>query len=206
VSSPLPGSAISEVPFRILATVLLAVALAISGHYRRRAARAGGALNESGRGGILIALRLLGVVAMLPVLAYLVHPPWVSWARIPLPPALRWLAGAAGLALLPLLLWIFRSIGLNISPSHVTRHGHTLVTGGPYRFVRHPLYTTGTLLSVALALLTGLWWPLTWLFPSLLLLHWRTPREEARLVEVFGDEYRDYMRRTGRYLPQLRSR
>lgn len=194
---------IDEWPFRILAAALLGVALAISVYYRRRAEREGGALRARSRGGLLLLLRLLGLLALLPVLAYPVHPPWVEWARMPVPSTARWLAGAAGLAMLPLLVWIFRTIGLNISPSHETRHGHTLVTDGPYRFVRHPLYTTGTLLSVALGLLTGLWWPLTWLVPSLLLLHRRTPREEAHLVEAFGDRYRDYMRRTGRYLPRL---
>jgi protein-S-isoprenylcysteine O-methyltransferase Ste14 len=34
----------------------------------------------------------------------------------------------------------------------------------------------------------------------------RTPREEAMLVEFFGQEYRDYMRRTGRLFPRLRIR
>ena len=193
-----------EGPFRLLAAVFLGAALAISGFYRRRAERAGGTLKEGASAGLLIALRAVGLAALLPVVAYLVHPPWVGWARIPLPPAVRWLAGAAGIAMLPLLAWIFRSIGLNISPSHATRHGHTLVTHGPYRLVRHPLYTTGTLLSVALALLTGLWWPLAWLVPGLLLLLRRTPLEEARLVEAFGDRYLDYRERTGRYLPRLR--
>jgi len=195
-----------EGPFRLLTAVFLGTALAVSGHHRRRADRAAGPVRTAGRGDSLIVLRLVGVVVLLPVLAYLAHPPWVDWARMRASPPLRWLGGAAGFALLPVLVWIFRTIGPNISPSHTTREGHRLVTHGPYRFVRHPLYTTGTLLSVALAVMTALWWPLAWLVPSLLLLHWRTPREEAHLVEAFGDEYRDYMRRTGRYLPRLRAR
>jgi protein-S-isoprenylcysteine O-methyltransferase Ste14 len=31
----------------------------------------------------------------------------------------------------------------------------------------------------------------------------RTPREEANLIAKFGDDYRDYMKRTGRFLPKL---
>ena len=31
----------------------------------------------------------------------------------------------------------------------------------------------------------------------------RTPKEEANLIEKFGDEYREYMKRTGRFLPKL---
>jgi protein-S-isoprenylcysteine O-methyltransferase Ste14 len=194
-----------EGPLRLLTAVFLGTALAISGHYRRRADHTAGSLGTRG-GGALIVLRVVGVVALLPVLAYLVHPPWVDWARVSLPPALRWLAGAAGVALMPVLVWVFRALGPNISPSHTTREGHQLVTHGPYRYVRHPLYTTGTLLSVALALMSALWWPVAWLVPGLLLLHWRTPREEEHLVEAFGDAYREYQERTGRYLPRLRVR
>lgn len=183
----------------------MASGLSISGYYRRRAERSAGPLRDGGgRSVLLTTLRAFGILALLPVLAYLVRPSWVEWARVPFPPALRWLAGVVGLAGLPVLVWIFRTLGPNISPSHSTRRGHRLVTDGPYRFVRHPLYTTGTVLSVALALLTALWWPVAWLVPALLLLHWRTPREEERLVEAFGDAYRDYRQRTGRYLPRLR--
>ena len=32
----------------------------------------------------------------------------------------------------------------------------------------------------------------------------RTPKEEANLIAKFGDEYREYMRRTGRFLPRLK--
>jgi protein-S-isoprenylcysteine O-methyltransferase Ste14 len=37
-----------------------------------------------------------------------------------------------------------------------------------------------------------------------ILLSLRTPNEEAHLIEKFGDEYLDYMKRTGRYLPRLK--
>jgi len=191
-----------EVPFRVLTAVIVGTALGISMFYRRRADREAGALRKRGSGAILVVLRVVGLLAILPVVAYVVDPRWVAWARWPVPEALRWASSVVGLALVPVLVWIFRSIGVNISPSHETREGHRLVTHGPYRFVRHPLYTTGTVLSVALALLAALWWPLAWLLPTLALLAWRTPREEARLLEAFGDEYREYMRRTGRYLPR----
>lgn len=180
--------------------------LTISGYYRRRAERSAGALRDGGSGALLTTLRVVGVLALLPVLAYLVRPSWADWARVSVPPGLRWLGGLVGLAALPLLGWVFHTLGPNISPSHATREGHRLVTDGPYRLVRHPLYTAGTVLSVALALVSALWWPVAWLVPGLLLLHWRTPREEERLVEAFGDAYRDYMERTGRYLPRIRGR
>jgi protein-S-isoprenylcysteine O-methyltransferase Ste14 len=202
----LTDAAAGEAPYRVLAGILIVAGLAISVYHRRRAERAAGPLRDGGHGPVLLVLRGVGILALLPVLAYLVRPSWVDWARMSVPAALRWLAGAVGIALLPVLVWIFRTLGLNISPSHTTRRGHRLVTDGPYRFVRHPLYTTGTVLSLALALVTALWWPVAWLLPALFLLHWRTPREEERLIEAFGDAYRDYRERTGRYLPRRRPR
>jgi protein-S-isoprenylcysteine O-methyltransferase Ste14 len=42
------------------------------------------------------------------------------------------------------------------------------------------------------------------LVPGLLALIWRARFEEANLIARFGDEYRAYMQRTGRFLPKLR--
>lgn len=95
------------------------------------------------------------------------------------------------------------SIGTNISPSHATRAGHQLITHGPYRWVRHPLYSAGLLLCVSLTLLTALWALGVGMLIPLAVLLWRTPREEARLIALFGDEYRAYMRRAGRFFPRL---
>jgi protein-S-isoprenylcysteine O-methyltransferase Ste14 len=66
------------------------------------------------------------------------------------------------------------------------------------------LYTFGALFFLALSVLTTLWWPVLFLVPGLLALIWRARFEEANLVARFGDEYRAYMQRTGRFLPKLR--
>ena len=54
---------------------------------------------------------------------------------------LRWIGAFLGLfAVPPLLFWTFRSLGKNLTDTVVTRREHTLVTHGPYRWVRHPFY------------------------------------------------------------------
>ncbi len=138
-----------------------------------------------------------------PLFAYLINPGWVAWARLDLPQWLRWLAAAVALGLLPIFYWIFSSIGNNISPTQSTRHHHQLVTHGPYRWVRHPLYSFGFLLILALTVLTDLWWIAVAMLPPLVILLWRTPIEEARLLETFGDAYRAYMHQTGRFWPRI---
>lgn len=196
----------NELAFRALTLLLLVLVIGVSGTFRHRAERAGKPLRGEGGQGLIAVLRLLSLIVLLPLFGYLINPAWVDWARIDLPLWLRWLGVAGALAAIALSVWVLRSIGTNISPSHATRQGHQLVTHGPYRWVRHPLYSAGTLFYTALMLITGLWvLGLGMLIPLAVLL-WRTPQEEARLIETFGEEYRAYMRRTGRYLPRLFAR
>jgi protein-S-isoprenylcysteine O-methyltransferase Ste14 len=192
----------TETIFRILTALLLITAIAISGYFRRRADREGGQLRPEG-GGLLIVLRLLGLIVLLPLFGYLINPDWVAWARFPLPEPVRWAAAGVAFTLLPIIYWIFSSIGNNISPTQATREGHQLVTHGPYRWVRHPLYSAGFLLAVCLTLMTALWWLGVAMLLPLALLFRRTAKEEANLINTFGDAYREYMRRTGRFFPKL---
>jgi len=74
---------------------------------------------------------------------------------------------------------------------------------GPYRFVRNPMYTGILGLGISLGLSMG-----TWLIPiaataSFTMLALRTRTEERYLIERFGDRYRDYMKRVGRFFPKV---
>jgi len=84
----------------------------------------------------------------------------------------------------------------------VTRSQATLITRGPYRWVRHPFYVTAALLMFSVTLLTANWLIGASGLVVLALLAIRTPKEEQMLVERFGDEYRKYMAKTGRFFPR----
>jgi protein-S-isoprenylcysteine O-methyltransferase Ste14 len=193
----------SELIFRLVTLFVLVAAASLSVSFRHRAEREGGAMRSGEGQRLVVILRLLGLIVLAPLFAYLINPDWVAWARLDLPQWLRWLATAVALGLLPILYWILASIGNNISPTQATRRNHQLVSNGPYRWVRHPLYSAATLLVLALTLLTGLWWLAAAMLPPLLILLWRTPIEETRLIETFGDDYRTYMQRTGRFWPRV---
>ena len=193
----------NETIFRLITLALLVVALSISGYFRIKADRQGGQMRTPDGRGLVVILRLLGLVVILPLLGYLINPEWVRWARFALPEWVRWLAAFVAFALIPMIYWIFASIGNNISPTQATRTNHQLVTHGPYRWVRHPLYSTGFVLAVCLTLITSLWWLAVAMIVPLTILLLRTSQEEARLVEAFGDAYRAYMQRTGRFWPKL---
>jgi protein-S-isoprenylcysteine O-methyltransferase Ste14 len=99
--------------------------------------------------------------------------------------------------------WAQSSLGSNVTKTVVTKEEHTLVTAGPYRWIRHPLYTIGVLFFVALSLISANWYFGAVMLLGAVPLFARTRQEEAMLIARFGDQYREYMKRTGRFLPRL---
>ena len=195
----------TESTFRAVAIANIAVCLPIGLYYRIKSQARGERLARREEGIIvMVGLRLCGVLAWALLAAYLMIPTWVSWSSLALPAWLRW-AGAP-LALLvvpPLLFWTFHSLGKYLTDTVVTRREHTLVTHGPYRWVRHPFYVVVVLWGLAISLLTANWLLALLGIAAVTMLVIRTRVEEAKLAERFGDEYRAYARRTGRFFPLL---
>lgn len=148
---------------------------------------------------------LVGVGAgslLLPVL-YLLTP-WLAFADYHLPAFAPW----CGAFLMMPALWLFHrshaDLGQNWSVTLELRKGHQVVKQGVYRLIRHPMYASILLWDLAQGLLLQNWlagWGALTTFALLYLV--RTPREEHMMVEFFGQEYRDYMRQTGRLFPRI---
>ena len=192
--------------FRLILAVGMAAFLPVALYHRVRSQANGETLDRRLEGRfILLTLRPCGLMAMGGVVAFVLNPAWMSWASLPLPTAVRWAGVAVGLPTVALGIWTFRSLGRNITDTVVTRREHTLVTSGPFRYVRHPLYVTSALAWTANALTTANWFIALAGVVALALLVIRTATEEVKLVERFGDDYRRYTARTGRFFPRLRS-
>lgn len=154
--------------------------------------------------GKLIWLRLFALPILIVFILHLSHPEQMRRATVSLPGWLRWTGAVMAIVGVPLIYWVFHSLGKNITDTVVTRSDHTLVTAGPYRWVRHPFYSAFAVLWTGFALLLSSWLFVVLSIPVVVYLVIRTPVEEANLVERFGDGYRAYMARTGRYWPRLR--
>ena len=192
-----------ETFFRIATVVAFVGVFGTSTYFRLQAHLKGGKLRSRAGQKPLALLRLLGLAMWIPLFAYMVNPDSVAWARVVLPDWLRLGALAVIVVDAALALWMFRSLDTNITPVHEVRQDATLITIGPYRWIRHPLYTFGFVLLLSLAVLTALWWLAACGLVFMGFIAWRVPREEAKLIEVFGDAYRDYMARTGRFVPRV---
>jgi len=191
--------------FRILAAVILFTAMGISIYFRRKADRdAGERLSRKVDGTpMMTAIRIGGLILWLSPFAYLINPSWMAWSKIGLPELVRWLGVGLGVLCVPGIYWLFSSIGTGITPVSATRKEHKLVTHGIYHYIRHPLYTLGSSLFIAFGMMADNWFIATLGVLTFILMAIRTPKEEANLIEKFGDEYREYMKRTGRFLPKL---
>jgi len=190
--------------FRILAALILFSGVGISSYFRRKADRESGeAISRNVDGRVMMTLiRLGGLALWLSPLVYLINPGWMTWSKMGLPEWIRGLGVVIGALCVIGIYWLFSSIGSGITPTSATRNQHVLVTNGPYRWVRHPLYTVGTALFLAFGMMADNWFIAALGMLTFILMAIRTPKEEANLIAKFGGEYREYMKRTGRFLPK----
>jgi protein-S-isoprenylcysteine O-methyltransferase Ste14 len=190
---------------RLLALLVIAGAFTISGYFRRKADQADEKQDFSTENVWQMRFRVAGALGFYgSMLLWLIYPPLMGWSAIAAwPLALRWVGLVLMALMLPFLYWMFSNLANNITPTVTTRSQHQLVTNGPYRYIRHPLYTFGTALFAGFILVAGNWFLMLTAIVALSALFSRTPQEEAMLLDRFGDEYREYMARTGRYLPRL---
>jgi protein-S-isoprenylcysteine O-methyltransferase Ste14 len=195
----------NETVYQLVAIALLGASMSISIYYRSRAMRSGEKISSLEEGKLILNLRrIFGLALWLSTLAYLINPRWMAWASLPLPAWLRW-SGAALMALcVPLVYWVFSSLGKNVTQTVAIRREHSLVTSGPYRWVRHPLYTVAFLNFIGLSLLAADWFIPLALVLGIAVLVKRTGIEEDRLIQRFGEDYRSYMQTTGRFVPRLK--
>ncbi len=197
--------------FKLLFLVLFISVLvirAIFGIKQRRIGRCSWSINEEavereGRWSLLLRpivfLFMLGLVVL-----YMVEPSGSDWLFLPLPSWVQWGGVLLGTASILLLVWVHRTLGMQWSTTLQFKEEHTLNTSGPYKFIRHPMYASLFLFFLGLSIVSS-FWPLMALVVIFLLFFNRIMgREESMMIDQFGEEYRVYMKSTGRLLPKLR--
>lgn len=191
-------------PFRLALIALAAVFMPVGAYHRIRA-HTGEKIDRWQEGTFtLFGLRLTALTVFACGVAWIINPAWMEWARVPIPAILRWtgiiVAAVGGI----LWTWAVHHLGKNLTDTVITRQQSYLVTTGPYRWVRHPFYVA-CVMALCGSLATSNWFiilgsAIAW-FAFLLP---RTRIEEQNLITRFGDDYRNYMRRVGRFWPRLK--
>jgi protein-S-isoprenylcysteine O-methyltransferase Ste14 len=194
--------------FRLALLVTGAAYIVPRFYYRWRASRSGPPGESELRNVSESTVRLLlmgisGLGADLLSVVWAINPSWIARSSLPLPLWLRWMGVAFGLVAVFLGYAAHRTLGTSYTATLKTLDDHRLVVQGVYRWVRHPMYASFFALLATNTLLTG-----SWLVGALgllysLLIIGRVSDEERMLLESFGDDYRRYMRQTGRFFPRL---
>ena len=194
-----------ELLFRLLIVSAWAIFGAIRIRYRLPASRrAKGDKYEPNQ--IAMGILSFGIVAyFITLILYGFYIPLILWVSFSLPSIVRWLGVAAALLCSPFLYWIHSTLDKQYSADLSIKKDHNLIEVGPYRKVRHPMYTVFIVFTVSIAIITtnlpcilfSLLISIS--FPSI------AKSEESMLIDAFGDEYISYMGRTGRFFPPLRS-
>ena len=198
----------TESTFRLAFWILFGVLLLIRAYSAFRVRQAGerflpdrAAIEREGRG--MFAIRFVGFFILIALLVfYALNPSWMQALLIPFPPWLRWLGFFLGLTSLALMAWTQVELGTQWSAQLQLREEHHLVTTGPYARVRHPMYTAMFGWGIALALVTAHWIFVVLAVLAIAGLIARVPREEQMMIEEFGEEYKAYRQRTGRFFPK----
>jgi protein-S-isoprenylcysteine O-methyltransferase Ste14 len=200
----------TETVFRTAFFILLVALLAMRVYFIIKVRRSGGRImpddqavaREGGRR--VFILRIVLFFALMAFLVmYIIGVKWIDAFLFSLPGWLRWLGFILGI--LTVIFWTWTQVHLDTQWSaqlQLSREHH-LVTTGPYARIRHPLYSGMCGWFVALSLLTANWIFVGVCVLTLVGLLWRIPREEQMMIEAFGDEYKAYMQRTGRFFPKF---
>ncbi len=147
-------------------------------------------------------LYFLAAFGMMIVPMVYVFTPWLNSFNMNLPDWIR-LIGVIGFGFgLFLFWWVHRTLGENWSPILEIRKEHKLITTGPYKHARHPMYTQIWIWVICQWLILSNWAVgvvgiLTWS----ILYFIRLPEEEKMMIEEFGQEYEDYIKRTKNIIP-----
>jgi protein-S-isoprenylcysteine O-methyltransferase Ste14 len=194
----------TESYFRAVLGIVIFLTVLVTGFHRFKAAQSGERISRKEEGYLFaFVLRMVGLLLFVTTFAYLTVPASVQWAMIEIPLPVRWIGAIAGLFSSVLMYWTLSSLGKNLTDTVVTRADATLVTHGPYRWVRHPFYVTTALVMFSVTLLTANWLIGLGCLVVLAMLAVRTPKEERVLIERFGQNYLDYMAGTGRFFPRI---
>ncbi len=142
------------------------------------------------------------LIILLPL--YLLFPSSFVLFQMPFPIWLRWFGVGLGFLSIPFLLWVHYVLDEEWSITLKFQTDHKLVTSGPYSRIRHPMYTALIVYELSWVLVSASLLFLVYYVLTILLMMVRIPKEEQMMLKKFGEEYRRYMKRTGRLLPYSR--
>jgi protein-S-isoprenylcysteine O-methyltransferase Ste14 len=195
----------SELWFKAAFVAAFVYAVTIAARTARLAAkRHGGSINQLAyEVRYLAAIRgALGIIFYVSLFLWLFRGELPMVMRVPMPIVFRWTATALLVPVLAFYTSSFHALNVNYRGGVGLYDDHRLVTHGPYRWVRHPIYASFIAIMILMFAISANWvLALSGLALVTSIAIVRVPIEEKELAERFGSAWSDYARRTRRGLP-----
>ena len=177
------------------------------GYFQSRAMRRSGELAKYKANRLamlfLLLILLIGQLWVLGSFVYIIYPRFLEWFAVPLWSWIRWMAIVPTVLGIGIELSTQVYLGRNYSTLLNISEEQTLVTTGPYRYVRHPMYTALVTVGIGLTLLSAnLYFGLPFI-ALIVVVVFRIRKEEEVMNETFGEEYIEYKKRTKRFIPYI---
>jgi protein-S-isoprenylcysteine O-methyltransferase Ste14 len=194
----------SETIFRILLPVLMVAFSVHRGYYIRKHGEERNTLKRREESLISKIAGILGMIGFVAIVVYAIRPDRLSWASLLFPLWLRWTGVVLVLLGFVLLQWAQTTLGKSWSDTPRMIKEQTLITSGPYRFIRHPIYSAFLMILGATLMISANWLiGIAWIGMTVLEVASRISFEENLMLDFFGDQYREYMKHTGRLFPKI---
>ena len=193
-----------ELMFRIIFVLTYAIFGSIRIYYRKQTLGRESEKEESLRDPQTIFLSIVILAYFATMFIYILLPDWIFWAHLELHIIIRWFGVALGVVSIGLLTWIHQTLGRQYAAKLEIQKEHALIEAGPYKKVRHPMYTVFISFSLAVALISSNLLILIFAILIAIPFHWIAQKEERMLTDQFGEDYLSYIDRTGRFLPPIR--
>jgi protein-S-isoprenylcysteine O-methyltransferase Ste14 len=195
----------SEIIFRGIVPVLVIAFAFHRGYYVKNHSKPDEATLKKREEGLPSKVAgFLGLIGFVSILVFTINPVWLDFANLEFPTWLRW--AGVGIAILgfALLQWAQVTLGKSWSDTPRMMKEQKLITEGPYQYIRHPIYTAFLLILGSLLLISSNWLiGLCMIGMTVLEIVSRMNYEESLMTTYFGEQYRAYMKKTGRLLPRL---
>jgi len=163
------------------------------------------AIAREGKANFTFRRLLIGTIIPTFILLCAINPSWMRHVQSPYPVWGMWTGTVLTLVGIVFLAWTHVCLGKEWSVNLQLRDDHRLIRSGPYSRIRHPMYTALFAIYIGLGLISNNYAALILILMAVISLLLRVPKEENMMVEKFGDEYRAYMEKTGRFFPKLQA-
>ncbi len=154
--------------------------------------------------GLKILTAIITVIGAIGLILYLLSPPWWTWTSFPVGDWIQWIGLISAIPSLLFLVWVHQHLDTQWSIALELQEEHKLITSGPYRHIRHPMYLGIFVYTLGMILVSADLLVLLFFGFTIWVNYRRIPAEEQMMIDEFGDEYLEYMKHSGRLLPPLR--